>query len=140
MAEWSVTFSLDKHDHHHQFNLLQVPVKIQEEDSVPLQGGSVQVGQKKFVNGHLPEGCERGNQWQRVFIPTYIHFVASCTDPWSVSDDNAIKAMLNIWDAIFVDSDGKYGGSIPHVVEVNEAVFSIVRPLHRVSHATNTAP
>jgi hypothetical protein len=34
--------------------------------------------------------------------------------------------MQSTWDEVFVDLIDKYGERIPHVVEVNEAVFSIV--------------
>ena len=101
-----------------------MPVKI--EDDVPAQQSNQQVGRKKFVNGDLPEGCEKRNRWRRVFIPSYIHFIASYSDPWSMNDDDIIEAMQSTWDEVFVDSIDKYGECIPHVVEINEAVFSIV--------------
>jgi hypothetical protein len=75
---------------------------------------------KKFVNKQLPAGCEKGNRWRRVFIPTYISYVAGYKDPWFVDDDDAVDAMQHIWDRVF-SSDG-----IVHVVEVNDSVFSIV--------------
>jgi hypothetical protein len=74
---------------------------------------------QKFTNKALPDGCQDGNRWRRIFIPTYIHFVADCENPWSVNSDKAVAAMQKIWNTV-------YGKSIPHTVQVNQAVFSVV--------------
>jgi hypothetical protein len=74
---------------------------------------------QKFTNKSLPEGCQESHRWRRSLVPTYIHFVAACKNPWSVDSDEAVSALQKIWRAV-------YGDKIQHTVKVNEAVFSVV--------------
>jgi hypothetical protein len=73
----------------------------------------------KFTNRDLPVGCTDGNVWRRAFVPTYIRFIASLKNPWTIDDDTAIQALQTIWDAI-------YGQTIQHAVTADDAVFHIV--------------
>jgi hypothetical protein len=62
-----------------------------------------------------------------VFIPTYVNFVAAYKDPWFVNDEDALNAMQEVWDVVFLNRSSSE--DIPHVIELNMAVFSIVRSL-----------
>jgi hypothetical protein len=108
-----------------------MPLKVEDIDIESLKESKTRVGQKKFVNSQLPMGCGTGNRWRRIFVPTYVAYVAGSKDPWFMDEDAAVVAMQHIWDKIFVDVDT---GSIPHVVQINEAVFSIVCQLYSKVH------
>jgi hypothetical protein len=73
----------------------------------------------KQTNGDLPEGCQTGSKWRRVFVPTYMHYVAGCSNPWAVADDVAQDVLQIVWDEI-------YGGEIPHTVDMASSVLTVV--------------
>jgi hypothetical protein len=75
---------------------------------------------KKFKNEDLPASCYDGNRWCKVFILTYIWFVAFQENPWSINDEKAVKGMQKIWDVI-------YGNFILHRIIIDDPVFTIVR-------------
>jgi hypothetical protein len=77
----------------------------------------------KFNNSHLPSGCQDGNRWRRIFVPTYITFVAGYDNPWSVTDDDAVPAMQAIWNKVYDNP------KITHKIEAQQAVFSVVSSL-----------
>ena len=105
--------------------MTQVPVKTEDVDMDAPQEAKSCVAHK-FINGDLPVGCEKGNKWRRTFIPTYIAFVASHTDPWSVDDDEAVTAMQLSWNAVYLNTT-----LMPQVVRVDDAIFFIVSFLSR---------
>ena len=86
---------------------------------IPLKDQSVRQLGGKFNNGHLPPGAMTQNTWHRVYVPTYVQFVASREDAWTFNDNDAVRVMQAIWNNV-------YGSRIPHTVEMNDAVFSIV--------------
>jgi hypothetical protein len=94
----------------------------------PKSNGKARLVIPKLTNKDLPRGCQDGNLWRRRFIPTYMTFVASYNQVWSVIDGDAIDAMQKIWDQI-------YGQKIPHTIELHDAVFQTVflNDLHRPS-------
>ncbi|KAG1793244.1 uncharacterized protein HD556DRAFT_1238063, partial [Suillus plorans] len=55
---------------------------------------------KKPSNDDLPEGINP-KIWRRVFISTYIQYVATLANPWEVPTKLACEKMQVIWDAIF---------------------------------------
>ncbi|KAG2112307.1 uncharacterized protein F5147DRAFT_572537, partial [Suillus discolor] len=55
---------------------------------------------KKPSNDDLPEGIDP-KIWHRVFISTYIQYVATLANPWEVPAKLACEKMQVIWDAIF---------------------------------------
>jgi hypothetical protein len=89
------------------------------------QGG----GSVRWNNSHLPPSSLSNNSWRRVFIPTFINFLATYTDPWVIEDAEAIKAMQKIWDHIYLNRPGF--PDIPYAVVTNQAVFSVVSPFFR---------
>ena len=80
-------------------------------------GGRISV---KFNNSHLPDGCQNGTRWHRVFVPTYIRFVASYNNPWTVIDTDAVRAMQVIWNKVYDQP------KIVCQIETHEAVYSVV--------------
>jgi hypothetical protein len=74
----------------------------------------------KFNNSHLPAGCQDGNRWRRVFVPTYIGFVAGYRDPWTVNDKNAVAIMQAIWNKVYENP------RIAYQIEPQQEVFSVV--------------
>src|SRR5580658_11190214 len=81
---------------------------------------------RRWNNTHLPPGSLSNNVWRRAFIPTFINFLATYRDPWVIDDGEAIKAMQQIWDRIYLNRVGF--PDIPYTVVANQAVFSVVRP------------
>ena len=74
----------------------------------------------KYKNSDLPDGCLSNNVWRRIYVPTYLTYVASYDDPWTLKDSDGINAMQCIWDDI-------YGHKVKYTIKVNDAVFNIVR-------------
>jgi len=74
---------------------------------------------KTFKNGDLPSGCQTNDTWRRAFIPTYLRWVATQGDPWALDDEKALKAMQDIWDAI-------YEQRVQYTITLNDPVSSIV--------------
>jgi hypothetical protein len=77
-------------------------------------------GKKAFNNGDLPVGCTDNDRWQKWFITTYIWWVASLDDVWSINCIDARNALQILWDTIF-------GNALHYVVSVSRCpVFSVV--------------
>jgi hypothetical protein len=111
----------------HCFNYqrqLQIPIKVEDVNMAePQENKSAVSTYRRFVNSDLPIGCEKGNKWRRTFIPSYITYVASYSDPWIVDDSDAVISMECAWEAT-------YREEIPHSIQVNDCpIFSIVSPL-----------
>ena len=73
----------------------------------------------RWTTDDLPEGATDENRWRKVFIPTFIHYVAQQNDAWGVRDEVVKPALQVLWDAIYPD--------IEHKVKVDGAVFYLVR-------------
>lgn len=82
---------------------------------------------EKFTNGHLPRGCQDNGAWRRIFIPTYLQYLASRDsdkDAWALNDDEAVSIQQKIWDFV-------YGDKVPHIITVKGPVFALVGvPIH----------
>jgi hypothetical protein len=101
--------------------MTQVAVGAEDVDMDALLEVKLRVAAWKFINSDLPVGCDKGNKWRRAFVPTYISFVASHIDPWSVDDDEAVSAMQLSWNMVYLHAPIR-----PQVVQVNDAIFFIV--------------
>ncbi|KAG2337210.1 hypothetical protein BDR05DRAFT_1005226 [Suillus weaverae] len=55
---------------------------------------------KKCGNNDLPDGVEQ-KLWCRVFVSTYMQYVATLANPWEVLPKLACQKMQVIWDTIF---------------------------------------
>ncbi|KAG2114136.1 hypothetical protein DEU56DRAFT_761879 [Suillus clintonianus] len=55
---------------------------------------------KKPGNNDLPDGVEQ-KLWRRVFVSTYMQYVATLANPWEVPPKLACQKLQVIWDAIF---------------------------------------
>ena len=75
----------------------------------------------RFTNADLPAGCLDQDQWQCVFLPTHLQYLASrdTDNTWIIKDKDAVLLMQCVWDYI-------YGASILYMVNVGEPVFFIV--------------
>ncbi|MGH7238924.1 MAG: hypothetical protein ACREHG_02540 [Candidatus Saccharimonadales bacterium] len=116
-------------------SILQWQAVIKVEAAALAEKSHDRSNSRKFINGDLPVGCEKGNAWRRNYIPTYITLVAASEDPWFVEDEHAVEQMQEAWDVIYLN--GTTGDNIPHTVELNQAVFCIVSPLHLSELTTN---
>ena len=78
---------------------------------------------EKFTNVDLPTGSQDGGAWRRLFVPTYLQYLASRSedvkDAWTIKDDEVVLNMQKIWDFT-------YGARIPYDVTVAGSVFFIV--------------
>lgn len=64
-------------------------------------------------------GEDEDNIWGNVFVPTYYSYIGALKNPWHLDVKASLKALQDIWDAIFPDK--------PHKIEsVNDKVYSIV--------------
>jgi hypothetical protein len=74
---------------------------------------------QKWTMQHLPPACHYESRWRRIFIPTYISFIAQQQDTWTVDDSVAISAMRKIWKVV-------YGNTISCKIAIDGPVFAIV--------------
>jgi len=96
----------------------QAIVKM-EDRLVPPEPPARKSGQK-WTTQHLPPACHYEGRWRRVFIPTYMSFIARQQDAWTVDDSVAILAMRKIWKAV-------YGDTISYKITTDSPVFAVVR-------------
>lgn len=86
----------------------------------------VAAGRKeKYTNAHLPPGCQDNGAWRRIFIPTFLQYLASRktgVDAWAASDDDGVSIQQKVWNFV-------YGGRVPHIVTVQGPVFTLVSVL-----------
>ncbi len=69
----------------------------------------------------LPCGVGTGgdNRWSEVFVPTYMSYLGSLSEPWHPDIKKTLKAVQMIWDAVYPDR--------PHEVKsASDKAFSIV--------------
>ncbi|KAG2150699.1 uncharacterized protein EDB93DRAFT_1103403 [Suillus bovinus] len=72
----------------------------------------------RYQNDDLPEGCQDGNTWRRVFIPTVAHWAGGEVEPWGPEDEDLRDAMQEIWNYI-------YRGKIRHEISRSGAVLKV---------------
>jgi hypothetical protein len=102
--------------------ILQAIVKLEHTTPPPTDKRVVTGRKEKFTNAHLPRGSQDNGAWRRIFIPTYLQYLASRDsekDIWTINDDEAIPIQQKIWDFI-------YGESVPHIITVQGPVFALV--------------
>jgi hypothetical protein len=66
-------------------------------------------------------------------VPTSILVISWGLDPWNPDDATFVKFLQLIWDAV-------YGETLPHTVEVGDAVFRIVGDFLGVSNNIDKTP
>ncbi|KAG2032242.1 hypothetical protein BDR03DRAFT_1025719 [Suillus americanus] len=74
----------------------------------------------QYQNNDLPEGCQDGNTWRRVFIPTVAHWAGGEVEPWGPEDEDLRDAMQEIWNYI-------YRGKIQHEISRSGAVLKVAK-------------
>src|SRR5258708_18860437 len=92
---------------------LQGIVKV-EEALKPLS----QCPGARWTTDDLPEAATDEFRWCKVFITTFIYYVAQQNDPWGVRDEVVKPALQIIWDKIYPH--------IKHKVKIDGAVFHLV--------------
>jgi len=73
----------------------------------------------RWTTDDLPEGATDEFRWRKVFVTTFIYYVAQQNDPWGVRDEVVKPALQIIWDKIYPH--------IKHKVKIDGAVFHLVR-------------
>ncbi|KAG2124207.1 hypothetical protein DEU56DRAFT_917080 [Suillus clintonianus] len=74
----------------------------------------------RYQNDDLPERCQDGNTWRRVFIPTVAHWAGGEVEPWGPEDEDLRDAMQEIWNYI-------YRGKIQHEISRSGAVLKVAK-------------
>ena len=105
-------------------NVVILPIMQALVKQSPSKPAARQTERKKPGNNNLPDGVDQ-KLWRRVFISTYMQYVATTPNPWEVPVKLGCEKMQVIWDVIFP--------SIPYVVTSTSTVYFIVR----VSYVTN---
>ena len=97
-----------------------------EHTAPPLpESKHVTTGRKeKYTNAHLPLGAQDNSAWRRIFIPTYLQYLAgrdtkSNNDAWAINDNESVSIQQKIWDFV-------YGDKVPHIISVQGPVFALV--------------
>jgi hypothetical protein len=73
----------------------------------------------RWTTDDLPEGATDERRWRKVFVPTFIHYVAQQNDPWGVRGELVKPALQIAWDNIYPH--------IKHQVKSDGPVFHLVR-------------
>jgi hypothetical protein len=102
---------------------------VKEEELSPLPKRTL--GGKKFTNSELPSGAQDNGVWRRVFIPTYVQYIASrnSDDTWAINDNDAIQLMQQIWEFI-------YGARVPYRIKIRGPVFFLVSTLYHTNNVS----
>ncbi|KIK33244.1 hypothetical protein CY34DRAFT_11835 [Suillus luteus UH-Slu-Lm8-n1] len=74
----------------------------------------------QYQNDDLPEGCQDGNAWHRVFIPSVAHWAGGDVEPWGPDDSDLRETMQEMWDHI-------YRGQIQHEISRSGAVMKVAK-------------
>ena len=80
---------------------------------------------EKYTNAHLPPGSQDNGAWRRIFVPTFLQYLASRKtdgDAWAASDDDGVSIQQKVWNFV-------YGGKVPHIITVQGPVFTLVSVL-----------
>jgi len=95
--------------------------KTKEEDEVVELPNQQRTGTgSKFTNRDLPPGCQGGNRWRSVFIPSVAHWCRGNVDPWTIEVGDLRDTMQAIWDEV-------YRNQVVHHITLKGAVFHVVR-------------
>jgi hypothetical protein len=105
-------------------NVVILPIMQALVKQSPGKPAARQAERKKPGNNNLPDGVDQ-KLWRRVFISTYMQYVATTPNPWEVPVKLGCEKMQVIWDVIFP--------SIPYTVTSTSTVYHIVR----VSYVTD---
>ena len=97
----------------------------EEEEVVELLNHTKSSTSSKFTNHDLPPGCQDGNVWCGVFIPSVTHWCGGDVDPWTIEPGDLCDAMQIIWDKV-------YHNTVDHYITLKGAVFHVVRPFETV--------
>ncbi|KAG2140489.1 uncharacterized protein EDB93DRAFT_1252766 [Suillus bovinus] len=73
-----------------------------------------------YQNNDLPKGCQDGNAWCRVFIPSVAHWASGDVEPWGPDDSDLRETMQEMWDHI-------YWGRIQHEISRSGAVMKVAK-------------
>ena len=95
-------------------------IRIKKEES---EEHEVVKGSVKWNNNDLPPGCNDNLEWRRVFVPTYLTFLAARPDPWTIEDDAACQGLQKIWNTVYHNRPGKPDHF--HMVLSQRAVFGV---------------
>ena len=87
---------------------------------------------EKYTNAHLPVGCQTNGAWRRIFIPTYLQYLASrnSDDAWVIPDDESVIIQQSIWNFVYGDKVPHIVTVVPHIVTVSGPVFALVKHFH----------
>ncbi|KAG2060927.1 hypothetical protein BDR06DRAFT_966752 [Suillus hirtellus] len=73
-----------------------------------------------YQNDDLPKGCQDGNTWCQVFIPTVAHWTSGEAEPWGPEDDNLRDTMQEMWNYI-------YQGKIQHEISRSGVIIKVAK-------------
>ncbi|KAI6146649.1 hypothetical protein BKA82DRAFT_9545 [Pisolithus tinctorius] len=73
----------------------------------------------KFTNQDLPPGCQDGNVWHSIYIPSLAHWCGGYVNPWTIEAGDLQDAMQMIWDEV-------YHGKVEHYIAPRGPVFHVV--------------
>jgi hypothetical protein len=99
---------------------------VKEDAPSPLPKRTL--GGKKYTNSDLPSGAQDNGVWRQIFIPTYVRYLASrnSNDAWSISDNDAIELMQQIWQFV-------YGARVSHRIKSKGPIFFLASALSRTN-------
>ncbi|KAG2158763.1 uncharacterized protein EDB93DRAFT_1100386 [Suillus bovinus] len=78
----------------------------------------------KYKNSDLPAGCQDGNTWRGLLIPTITHAAGGDdVHPWLVEDDALILILTKAWKTVYV----KNLTLIDHSIVPGDAVYYVAK-------------
>lgn len=77
----------------------------------------------KYKNSDLPAGCQDGNTWRGLLIPTIAHAAGGDdVHPWLIEDDALILILTKAWKTVYA----KNLTLIDHSIVPGDAVYYVV--------------
>ncbi|TFK52050.1 hypothetical protein OE88DRAFT_1644628 [Heliocybe sulcata] len=75
---------------------------------------------KKHVTiSDLPGGIGHDVRWNKMFIPTVYNYVATHRDPWTISDEDFVPVLQEVYNSVFRDDYGTYQ------VKAKDAIYTM---------------
>ncbi|KAG2110724.1 hypothetical protein BD769DRAFT_1392187 [Suillus cothurnatus] len=83
-----------------------------------------EVSRVKYKNSDLPAGCQDGNTWRGLFIPTIAHAAGGHNvHPWLIEDDALILILTMAWKTVYA----KNLTLIDHLIVPGDTVYYVAK-------------
>ncbi|KAI6003230.1 hypothetical protein F5J12DRAFT_893857 [Pisolithus orientalis] len=119
--KWPLVSQADMEGHQSAAPLSKCTETKAEDGVIELPNCPRNNASSKFTDQDLPPGCQDGNVWHGIYIPSLAHWCGGYVNPWTIEAGDLQDAMQIIWDEV-------YCGKVEHYIAPRGPVFHVVRP------------